>query len=138
MTANFKPIFGLTPNVGPLNVLLKTSDNVYDGNGANTTSAFVAGANGAYVERIRFRAAGTNVATVARIWINNGSAFTTAANNELFDEITLPATTAVANSSTLLQELALGFSIPASYRIAVGLGTTVAAGYYITVIGMDY
>lgn len=138
MPANVKPIFGVTPNVGPLNAFIKTSDNVYDGNGANTTTLFTAGANGAYVERIRFRAAGTNVATVARVWINNGSAYTTAANNELFDEITLPITTASAVAATVLQEIALGFAIPAGYRIAVGLGTTVAAGYYATVIGMDY
>jgi hypothetical protein len=138
MAANNKPIFGLTPNTGPLNAFIKTSDNVYDGNGANTTTLFTAGSFGSYVERIRFRAAGTNIATVARVWINNGSAYTTAANNELFDEITLPATTASAVAATTLQELALGFAIPSGWRIAVGLGTTVAAGYYCTVIGMDY
>lgn len=138
MAANNKPIFGLTPNVGPMNALIKTADNVYDGNGANTTTIFTAGSNGAYIERVRFKALGTNVATVARIWINNGSAYTTIANNELYDEITLPGTTASATAAIALQELPLGFAIPSGYRIAVGLGTTVASGYHCTVVGMDY
>ncbi len=138
MTANFKPIFGLVPNTGPLNAFIKTANNVYDGNGADTLVLFTAGSNGSYIERIRFRAAGTNIATVARVWLNNGSTFATAANNELYDEISLPATTASATAATALQELALGFAIPNGYRILVGLGTTVAAGYYCTVVGMDY
>lgn len=138
MAANVKPIFGLVPNVGPLNVLVKTADNVYDGNGANTATVFTAGSNGAYVERVRFRAAGTNVATVVRVWLNNGGAYTTASNNELWDELTLPITTASAVAATVLQEIAIGIAIPAGYRFAVGLGTTVAAGYYCTAAGTDY
>jgi hypothetical protein len=139
MAANVKPIFGLTPNVGPLNVLTGLSaGNVYDGNSANTVAAFTAGSNGAYIERIRFRAAGTNIQTVCRIFLNNGSAFTTAANNILLDEITLPATTASANAATALQELAVGFAVPAGYRIGVVCGTAVASGWYVTVTGMDY
>jgi len=41
---------------------------------------FTAGANGSYVQRLRFKAIGTNTASVARIFINNGSANTTAAS----------------------------------------------------------
>lgn len=138
MAANNKPIFGLTPNVGPLNVLITTAGNVYDGNSANVVAAFTAGAAGAYIERIRFKAAGSNIQTVCRVFINNGSAFTTAANNILFDEITLPATTASATAATTLQEIAVGIAIPAGWRIGVVVATTVAAGWYVTVVGMDY
>ena len=98
--------------------------------------------NGGYVQRIRFKpnnASGTNnVATVARVWLNNGSTTATAANNVLIDEISLPATTGSATASLPVYELPLNFAMPAGYTIYVTLGTGVAGGYRATVIGGKY
>jgi len=93
---------------------------------------------GGYIQRIRFRPLGTNIATVARVWINNGSATGTAANNILWDEISVAATTASNTAALANYELPLNFALPAGYRIYVTLGTAVAAGFAVTVIGGKY
>lgn len=145
MAANTAPIYTLTPDIawgsadgnggsaGPL----KTANTAVDGTGTVLT-VFTAGTNGSYVQRIRFRAAGTNVATVGRVFINNGSTNATIANNTFWDEITLAATTANAAAALQTYELPLNFALPAGYKLNVTLGTTVAAGYVVTVIGGDY
>ena len=51
------------------------------------------------VRRIRVKAAGTNVASVMRVFINNGSTNATAANNAFWGELPLAATTAANNAA---------------------------------------
>ena len=101
-------------------------------------TAFTSSSTGGYVQRIRFKPLGTNVATVARVWINNGDATTTAANNTLWDDISLPATTNSEISALPTFELPINMALPPNYRIIVTLGTAVAAGYTITVVGGKY
>ena len=116
-----------------------TANTTKDLTGAGTMyTAFTASATGGYVQRIRFKPLGTNVATVARVWINNGSATTTAANNTYWDDISLPATTLSETSAQPTFELPLNMALPANYRLMVTLGTAVAAGYTITTIGGKY
>ena len=105
--------------------------------GTNYT-AFTASATGGYVQRIRFKPLGTNVATVARVWINNGLTSATAANNTYWDDISLPSTTVSETSAQPTFELPLNIALPANYKLLVTLGTAVAAGYTITVIGGKY
>jgi hypothetical protein len=100
--------------------------------------AFTAASNGGYVQRIRFRALGSNVATVARVFINNGGVTGTTANNILWDEISLPATTLSETSALPTYELPLNFALPPGYKLFVTMATAVAAGYAITVIGGKY
>src|SRR5689334_18924973 len=95
MAANIDPIFVGTPNVGWATVV--TANTTKDLTAGTNYLVFTAGSNGSYIRHIRIRPAGTNVATVLRIWINNGSTTGTASNNFLYDEITLAATT---NSET--------------------------------------
>lgn len=101
-------------------------------------TAFTASETGGYVQRIRFKPLGTNQATVARVWLNNGLDSTTPANNTLWDDISLPATSNSENSALPTFELPLNIALPAGYKIFVTLGTVVAAGYDITVIGGKY
>lgn len=115
---------------------------------ANTTTDLTTGTsyliftsdatNGGYVQKIRFRSMGTNVATVARVWINNGSTTATAANNTLFDEISLAATTVSQTSALAVYEIPMNIALPPSYRLYVTLGTAVAAGYDVTTIAGKY
>lgn len=115
---------------------------------ANTTADLTSGTsylvfsadstNGGYLQKLRFRPKGTNVATVARVWLNNGSTTGTAANNVLLDELTLAASTASATSALSNYELPINFPLPPSYRVYVTLGTAVAAGYDITAVGGKY
>lgn len=143
MPANTAPIFSISGDVSNnsgtgMNALITAAANDYTGAGANNSLVFTAGANGGFVQRLRFKAGGTNVATVARIFINNGSANTTASNNVFFDEIALPATTASATAGTPTIDLPINIALPAGFRIYVGLGTAVAAGWVVTPVAGEY
>lgn len=108
-----------------------TSGTIYPVFTADTT-------NGGYVQRMRFKPLGTNVATVARIWLNNGSATTTGSNNSLWDELTIVASTASQTSAQPVYEVPLNFALPPSYRLYVTLGTSGATGYDVVTIGGKY
>jgi len=137
MPANTAPIFTLTAKIGWGTTAITTANTAMDGTGT-VLGCYTAGANGSYVQRIRFRPAGTNVQTVARLFINNGSTNETAANNILFDEITIPSTTASDTSAQSTFEIPLNFALPTGYVLNVTIGTTIAAGLYVSVIGGDY
>jgi hypothetical protein len=90
------------------------------------------------VESITGQPLGTNVASVARVFLNNGAATTTATNNTLIGQIPLNATTLTETSDMPTVSLAINKAIPAGYRLYIVLGTTVAAGWEFTVWGGDY
>lgn len=142
---NFQPIFPITPRIEWNK--LTTSNTAKDGTGTVAT-VFTAGSNGSRIDQIKVRALGTNVATVLRFFVNNGSANTTAANNSLVHEVTLPATTLseVASLADIDVTIAKNTTetavpipyLPAGYKLNVTIGTTVAAGVQVTVHGADY
>jgi hypothetical protein len=137
MAANTSPIFTLIPETQWGTTAITTANTAKDGTGTVLT-VFTAGADGSYVQRVRFRPSGTCVQTVARLFINNGSTNATAANNILFDEITLSAITASETAAQPSFEIPLNFAIPAGYKLNITIGTTVAAGWYVSAIGGDY
>lgn len=138
MPANTAPIFSLLGDIEWGATAITTANTAKDGTGT-VLNVFTADAtNGGFVQRIRFRAAGTNIATVARVFINNGSTNATAANNILWDEITLAASTLSEVAALAVYELPLNFALPPGYTLNVTIGTTVAAGYYVSVIGGKY
>lgn len=136
MPANTAPIFPITPNT-PVGKTILTANTAQDGTGTVVT-LFTAGANGGRVDYIKFMPIGTNVATVARVFINNGLTTATAANNAQFAQITLPASTISQTAALTEQLLTLNLSIPAGYILTLAIGTTVAAGYAVTAVGGDY
>ena len=140
MAQNTSPIFPLVPVVTWVNTGAVT---------ANTTINLTAGTifdsgltanatNGSRVDFIRVRSLGTNVATVMRVWLNNGSTTGTAANNTLFFERTLAATTVSQVAELPDVILPINVSLPVGYKIYYTFGTAVAAGYSINVVGGDY
>ena len=246
MSGNASPIYS---RVGLVDggLILTTAAADYTGQNINNGEAFVADpTNGSFLQRLRFKALGTNIPSVARIYVNNGSghlaasisavsgtptgtpstsggtllsgsyfakivaldgygnraapstetasvsvtgptgsiawawtAVTGAAsylvfvgpvaggevtyftastnsytqtamlgtlstlngatiNNYLYGELPLPATTAIATTSTLDIDYPMNFALPPAYRIIVGLGTTVAAGWSVIGIGGAY
>jgi hypothetical protein len=139
MPANTSPIFTLTPDIQWADAMT-VANTTKDLTSGTIYLAFTAGANGGYIQRIRFRTLGTNLAaTVARIWINNGGVTGTGTNNTLWDEITLPTTTNSEVAAQANYELPLNFALPPTYRIYVTLGTTPnAAGWDATIIGGEY
>ena len=136
---NNQPIFSRIGDIQWSSTSVSSANTTKDLTTGTTYSVFTADStNGGYVQRIRFRPLGTNAATVARIWINNGSVTSTAANNILFDEVSLAASTISETSATSLTELPLNFALPASYKIFITLGVTASAGYAVSVIGGKY
>lgn len=144
MAANTAPVFSISgdqSNNGTtgMNQLITAAASDYTGVDADTSLVFTADStNGSFVERLRFKAGGTNVATVARIYLNNGSAPTTATNNTFYGEISLPATTAIATAATAEIDYPIGFALKAGWRIYVGLATAVAAGWVVTPVAGKY
>jgi hypothetical protein len=137
MPANTAPIFTLLPEI-LWNSSVTAANTTTDLTSGTIYDVFTGGTNGSYVQKIRFRHVGTNVATVVRVWINNGGVTTTSANNTLFDEITIAANTVSQTAASTNYELPLNFALPPSYRIYVTTGTVLAAGLDVTVIGGDY
>ena len=140
MPANTSPLFPITPNNGAFNVVLTTGANNYDGTNANAALVYTAGANGSQVEKVTAKAIGiSNVATVLRLFLNNGTgANSSAANNIFFCEFTLAATTGAANAQTQAYEFPINKTIAAGAKIYALLGTTVAGGYAVSVDGGDF
>lgn len=144
MPANSDPIFTRLGDVSKdgttgmaTDILTATGD--YTGVSANHQLVFTADStNGGFVQRLRFKAKGTNVATVARIYLNNGSANTTATNNSFHGEVSLPATTATNTAATSDIDYPLNIALGAGFRIYVGVATTVAAGWVCTAVGGKY
>lgn len=146
MAANTQPIFSRLPDIqwgtadgnggtaGPL----KTQNTAMDGTGTVLTVFTSDATNGGFAQALRCKAAGTNVATVLRVFINNGSTNATLANNTLIGELSLAAT--IANSLAALAEYnyPLNLALPAGYKVNVTIGTTVAAGWQVTTIGGKY
>ena len=137
MPANTAPIFSRTPNNGWTAPALTTANTAMDGTGTVST-VFTAGADGGYVAQLRAKAAGTNIATVLRVFVNNGSTNSTAANNILVSEFSLPATTASATAATPDVVIPLNLPLPATHRIHVTIGTTVASGWHVSAHGGSY
>lgn len=139
MAANVQPIYSKVADIQWAIAIVQSANTTTDLTSGTSYPIFTADTtNGGYVQRIRFRPLGTNVATVARVWINNGSTTATADNNAMWDEISIPLTTVSQTSAQSTYELPLNFPLPASYRLYVTLGTAVAAGFDVTVIGGKY
>lgn len=138
MAANTTPIFTRYADVQWGTTALTAANTNKDGTGTTLTVFTADASEGSFVQEVIFRAAGTNVATVARLFLNNGSSSATPANNILFAEITLTATTLSEVAALVPYSIPINKPIPAGYKILCALGTAVAAGYYISAWGGKY
>lgn len=130
-TANTNPISPATPATSWNANNITAANTALDGTGTVET-AFTAGADGARVGRVRIVHRGTNVATVMRFFLNNGSTNATAANNALLAEATLAASTLSQVAQSLPVEVALNVALKPGYKINYTIGTAVAAGHAVT------
>lgn len=141
---NTAPVYSKTPDVSnnkstAVGGALTTATGDFTGVSANHVLEHTADAQGSYVKKLRFKALGTNIATVARIYLNNGATPATATNNTFFGEIALPAST-LSNTGVTGPDIdyMMDLPLPAGWRIYVGLGTTVAAGWNCTAVTGQY
>jgi len=139
MATNTSPIFSGAGDI-EWTTVQTAANTTYDGTIGTPAIVFSASIDGAFVQRIRFKASGSATATVARIFINNGQSTGSAANNVLFDEITLASTSATQTAATATYELPLNIALPAGYRILTTLGTvqSTGGGWYAVAVGGSY
>lgn len=138
MPANTSPIFSRLSDLQWAGTSIAAANTAKDGTGT-VVNVFTADAtNGGFVQKLIARALGTNVATVLRVFVNNGSSNATAANNSLIAELTLPASTLSEVSAQPDLNLALNLALPAGYKLNCTLGTAVSAGYQLSVAGGKY
>ena len=145
MPANTSPIYSIAGDVNSVAALNAglvvgpTANTAQDGSGT-LYKAFTAGANGSYVQKIRFRPVGSPAATVCRVFISS-STTTSATATWLYDEITLPAVTLSQTAASSVYELPLNFALNATYTLWVTFGTSTGSagtGYSIVTIAGDY
>lgn len=140
MAGNTQPIFSRIGSVqwSTKGAILAAANDL-TGVSTNNEIIFTADAtNGSFVQGIRWKHAGTNIATVARVYINNSSGTTVAGNNTLITEQMLPAITASTAASMQDIYTPLNNALGPGQRILTGLGTSVASGWFATVFGGNY
>jgi|SRR6185369_7233003 len=138
MAANVNPIYVLTPVNGMASVITN-ANTALDGTGTVST-VFTAGSSGGVLQGIRVKANGTNVASVMRIFLNNGGAASAASNNSLIGELPLAASTTTTNAAISPDYFWPGGNMPiaANYLINVCFGTAGAAGWSATGISGSF
>jgi hypothetical protein len=145
MPANTSPIYSI---VGAVDSVASNESGLVVGPTANTSQtgsgtmykAFTAGANGSYVQKMRFRPVGSPAATVCRVFISSSSTTSTTAT-WLYDEITLPAVTVSQTAATSVFELPLNIALDPNYLLYVTFGTSTGSagtGYSVVTIAGDY
>lgn len=145
MPANTSPIYSIAGDIQSVAqnnsglVVGPTANTALDGSGT-LYKLFTAGANGSYVQKVRFRPVGSPAATVCRIFISS-STTTSATNTWLYDEITLPAVTLSQTAASSVFELPINFALNASYLLYVTFGTSTGSagtGYSVVCVAGDY
>ena len=137
MPGNNAPIFSKIARAEWVNGLT-AANTAKDGTGTVDTVFTADLTNGSYAQKIVIRPRGTNVASVLRVFLNNGASNVTAANNPLIAEIGLPATTHTEVAALAGLELPLNIPIPPGYRLQATLGTAVAGTPVVVVRASDF
>lgn len=134
MSGNISPIFSKVGDIQGGHTFTTQMTSGFSGSDANAATIWTSDAtNGGYLQRIRFKATGTNVNTVARFFIYDG-----VSNYMFYGEMSLPSTTASSTFATNEMDYNVGIAMPPGYSMIVGLGTTVAAGWVAVGIGGKY
>jgi hypothetical protein len=137
MPANSAPIFSKVAHVEWANGIT-AANTAKDGTGTVDTVFTADATHGSFVQKLVIRPRGTNVASVLRVFLDNGSSNATADNNVLIGEIGLTATTNTEVTALSGNEMPMNIPVPPGYRLLVTLGTAVAGGYGVTAMGGDY
>jgi hypothetical protein len=137
MSGNTAPIFSKAAHV-EWDTGITLANTAKDGIGIVDTVFTADAINGSYLQKLTVRPRGTNVATVLRVFLNNGASNATASNNVLIAELSLPATTNSEVAALSGYEIPMNIALPAGYKVNVALGTAVAGGYAVSAFGGDY
>lgn len=138
MAANTSPIYTRTPDIQWAESIV-TANNTIDITSGTSYLVWTADATeGGYLREIRVKAnpSQNTAATVARIWINNGSTTGTAANSAFLTEAGIPATTASATQPLPDIIIPINMAVPAGYRFYLTIGTAPGGSGEFTATGV--
>jgi hypothetical protein len=137
MAANTTPIFVKSPRIS--SVTTGTSANAnFDGTGTVATVFTADATNGSKIDKVILQHMGTNTGTVIRLFVNNGSANSTATNNALVYEVALASNTASQTAASSRVEVPMDLVLAPGYKLNCTTGTAIAAGVMVTAVGGDY
>lgn len=137
MAANTAPISPIAPATAWNATVLTAANTALDGTGT-VSDIITAGANGAKVPRLRVVHKGSNVATVLRVFLNNGSTNATPANNSLIVEETIAANTLSQVAKSVFYDIPINLALKPGHKLFYTIGTAVAAGHLVTADAGDY
>ena len=137
------PAFASSPPSNFTPGSLTAANTATDGTGTTLliATAPATASGGSIVERIRCMHLNTNVQTVVRVFLNNGSTPTVAGNNALIAELTMPANSASSTTASVAQDIQLNQVLKANAstpeRLYVSIATAIATGIKFTAMGGD-
>lgn len=137
MAANTSPIFVKAPHIEYASTGTAANTNL-DGTGTVVTVFTADATNGSKIETVSMWNLGTNVSTVVRFFVNNGSSNTTAANNALVQEFTWAANSVVQNAASTPVVWQANLYMKPGYKLNVTIGTAIASGIMVAAQGGDY
>lgn len=134
MAANTSPIFTLTPRFTGVRITAANTSSAGDGTiGTSMFLAFTPGANGSYLQKIRFSLAESTIntasaAAVIRVYISTLNTGTTSASDTfLIQELNAATQTPAATTSGYPIEIPLNIAIPADRYVLVSTSVAPAA-----------
>lgn len=128
------PQFAATPNKGVPSSLTAANTSTAGTGATGRALIFTAGASGSVLPAIRCMHLGANVATLVRIFRNNGSDPEVSTNNALIAEVALAANTVSQTAESIVYNEPVNLVLGSGERIYVTLATAVAAGVMIAPI----
>lgn len=137
MAQNTTPIFLGVPRCSWVTTGTSANTNL-DGTGTVATVFTADATDGSRINKVRLTHMGSNVATVVRLFVNNGSTNATATNNALLKEVAMAANTLDQAAASTAVEVELDLVLPAGYKLNCSIGTAVAAGIMVVAEGGDY
>jgi hypothetical protein len=152
MPANTAPIFTGTPRVGFTTIPASQTNSQGIGTvGTNIYNAFSAGANGSYLQKVRFSLGGAtantaSAAAVLRVYVSTvNTGITSQTNTFLVQEVTAatqtPNVVGTLTGATYPIDVPLNFAIPSGQNLLVGISTVAASANTVwnaIVFGGDY
>jgi hypothetical protein len=126
MPANTAPIFTIVPEFSAVRIQAANTSSSGSGTiGTDIYLAFSPGANGSYLQKIRFSLAESTINTasaacVLRIFLSTQSSGSTSAGNTwLIQEVVAATQTPTATLSASPIDIPLNFAIPSTYYVLV-------------------
>jgi hypothetical protein len=136
MAANTAPIYVLSNGTANSGATLTTANTAKDGSGTVATVFTADATNGGYIRGLRITPKGTNVQTVLRVFVTEGTSQTPA---RMFSGgMTIFATTNTETARLDDYYLPMDLVLAPGTKVNCTLGTTVAGGIDVYAVGGQF